>query len=121
MAILSLATSALTTAYASTTLSYDFDTEVIKRRRSPKQFGMVPDEGRGFVFFVMVLISTFQIGTKTFATALLAATNPIWLTIFITMETVAFYVYKLFMKDLIYYIPLEGAIKFFFHSGSAFS
>ena len=112
VAIVSLATSALTIAYPATTNTYDVDVSISNRRRSPKMFGMIPDEGRGFAFFLMVMLSTFQVVARAFSTALLAATNPRWLLLWMSSDMLLYFCYKAFRRDLVYYLPLEGILKY---------
>ena len=60
-AMASIFVSVASTGYTYSTISFDFDTSARKRRESPKLYGMVPDEGRGLIFFLMFLrrLSTF--------------------------------------------------------------
>ena len=94
-------------------MTYDMDTSPVKRRQSPKLWGMIPDEGRGVVFVVMVMLSTFQMISKVFSTALLAATNSLLLVLWIMIDMAAYLIYKICKKDLTYFVPLEGAVKHF--------
>ena len=73
---------------------------------------MIPDEGRGFVFCLMVMLSAFQVVEKAFSTALLAATNSMWLLFWLSADMLLFFVYKTLSQDLIHYMPLEGFVKY---------
>ena len=110
LAMLSIATSTLTVAYTATTITYDQDVSVENRRRSPKLWGMIADEGRGRTFFLMVLISTFQLVAKVLSTALLATTNATWLVLWLSADLLLFFLYKIIRSDLFYYVPVEGVL-----------
>ncbi len=86
LAIFSLATSALSIAYAVTTMTFDMDTSPEKRRTSPELWGMIPDQGRGLVFILMVLLSMWQVVAKVFSVALLATTSAIWLIVWLSSD-----------------------------------
>ena len=112
LAFFSLATSALTMAYTATTIVYDLDTSVARRRMSPQLFGMIPDEGRGLVFILMVLLALFQTAAKVFSVALLASTNFKWLGLWLSVDVGIFIAYKIARRDLVHFIPgLKGALK----------
>ena len=69
--------SAASTGYTATSMSYDQDTSVAKRRQSPKLYGYIPDQGRALVFFLMFMLSVLQLFAKVSSTALLLMTNPL--------------------------------------------
>ena len=112
VAMFSLATSIVTIAYTATAISYDMDTSVKNRRQSPKLWGMIPDEGRGFVFFLIVMTATFQVVAKVFSTALLATTNASWLLLWLSGDMSLFFLYKICRSDLLYFTPGDGALKY---------
>ena len=64
------------------------------------------------VFLVMVMLATLQMVSKVFSTALLAATNSILLVLWILLDTAVFFIYKKLRRDLTYFVPLEGAVKY---------
>ena len=112
-ALISLFLSAASTGYTSATLSYDHDTSVVKRRETPSSWGMVPDQGRGFVFFLMFVLSTLQVVSKVFATALLALTNPRWLAIWFATDLGLFYSFKIATRDFVHYTRgFDGVMKY---------
>ena len=112
-ALLSLLMSAASTGYTSAVLSYDFDTSVANRRVSPLLHGMVPDQGRGFVFFLMFMLSTLQMVSKVFSTALLLLVNPTWLAIWFSADMGLYFCYKIVRRDLTHLTPgTQGAMKY---------
>ena len=106
-AIVSLIVSALSIAYTSATLSYDFDTSVYKRRDSPKMYGYIPEEGRFSVFSLIFFLSLLQVVMKVIATALLALTNVNWFLIWFASDAASFVFYKIARRDFVYFVPLE--------------
>ena len=72
----------------------------------------MPDEGRGFVFVLMVVMATLQMIAKVFSTALLALTEAAWLAIWITSDVLIFLCYKQIRRDLVVYVPMKGSIKY---------
>ena len=96
-----------------TTIVYDTDTSPEKRRVSPKLWGMIPDQGRGLVFLLLVLLGLFQTMTKVFSLALLATTNPRWLIVWLSVDYCLFFFYKIIRRDFVYYTPgLTGLLKY---------
>ena len=113
VAIFSLATSAMTTAYTVTTITFDMDTSAEGRRMSPELWGMIPDEGRGLVFILMFLLGLCQVVAKVFSIALLATTNSLWLLTWLLLDLLVYLLYKAVRRDFVYYVPgLSGGSKY---------
>jgi hypothetical protein len=111
--LVSLLMSAASTGYTSATTAYDFDTSIARRRASPYLYGMVPNEGRGFVFFLMFVLSTLQMVSKVFSIALLSLTNSTWLVIWLVSDLALFFLYKMATGDFIHCTPgLSGGVKY---------
>ena len=102
LAIASLSLSALSSANTVTTLFYDFDTDVSFRRKEPKMWGAIPDVGRGLVYALMVLLSTFQMTVKVFSISLLACTDTRWLGLWLSLDMLLYLGYKLLRRDFVY-------------------
>ena len=74
---------------------------------------MVPDQGRGCVFILMVLLSTCQVAAKVFSIALIAATSALWLIVWLSSDLLLYMLYKAERRDFVYFMPgLTGAVKF---------
>ena len=111
-AFVSIALSAASTAYTATTMSYDIDTSVMKRRQSPKLYGYIPGQGRALVFFLMFMLSLLQLLAKVFSTALLVMTNPLWLAIWLGADYALYIAYKIARRDFVYFVPMAGTLKY---------
>ena len=114
LAIFSLTTSAMSIACSVTTVFFDYDTAVSKRRESPEVWGAIPDRHRGIVFALMVLMSTCQILSKVFSIALLAVTRASWLVIWLCADVLLFLVYKIARREFVYLYPpgVQGGMKY---------
>lgn len=112
-ALASILLSACSAGLTSATMSYDYDTSPTKRRDAPSMYGMVPDRGRGLVFFSMVVISMMQMMSKGLAVALLSLTNTTWIGIWFGAEYGLYLAYKMARKDIVFFVPgLTGAVKY---------
>jgi hypothetical protein len=103
-AIASLMISACTTAFISTTMTYDKDNAPSWRRHSPDFYGAVPKTGRGLAFVVMVALSLIHVISKTLATALLLVTNSTWLLCYMSGDIAFYLLQKVLRRDFIYWI-----------------
>ena len=88
----------------------DFDTSPKKRRETPDFYGYIPPNGRGFIFFLMMVNSTSQFLAKITAMAFLAAVSKTWGFGYIVVDIVLFLVYTLVRKDFFYYVPIQSSI-----------
>ena len=64
MAVLSLCISAGTTGFTASTMFFYQDTSPEQRRRSPEEWGAIPDTGRDFAFAVIFALATLQVLAK---------------------------------------------------------
>jgi hypothetical protein len=78
-AYVSLFISTASAALTATTMFWDIDTDPGKRKADPAWIGIVPDRGRGTAFATVFAMCALHIFAKAAGTALLAATNPMWL------------------------------------------
>ena len=62
LALLSIAVSALTTGYTSSMIMLDLDVDVMRRKKQPQFYGLIPDDHglRGRCFMLMILISALH-------------------------------------------------------------
>ncbi len=105
-AVISVGLSCLSTAYTASALVYDFDTDPARRKRNPEFYGYVPDTTgkRASVFALLFLYHTAWSLGKTFSMALLAATNWVWLVVYLLSDHCGLILYKLARGDLIYWV-----------------
>jgi len=109
-AIFSILISAFTIAYSSTIISMDFDTEPLARNTNPDFFGYIPDNNRGLVMFLMVVMTTSHVLIKVVACALMMRMSQACFWLYVLCDTSLYFVYKIIRGDLRYWIPLDGIL-----------
>jgi hypothetical protein len=107
-AVVSVGLSCVSTAFIASTLVYDFDTDPTRRKRNPEFYGYIPDNKRALVFILLFLYHTVWSLGKTFSMAVLAATNWVWLVVYLLSDHCGLILYKLARGDLIYWVPGLG-------------
>ena len=109
-ALVSILISAATIAFSSSMISYDWDTSPAYRTSTPFFYGYVPDKAlsRAVCFLSMMSLTFAHVLLQTFACALLAATNTIWLVYYLSADTALFILYKIVRKDFFYYVNMTG-------------
>jgi hypothetical protein len=107
-AVVSVGLSCVSTAYIATTLVFDLDTEPTRRKSDPEFYGYIPDTKRALVFVLLFLYHTVWSLGKTFSMAVLAATNWVWLVVYLLSDHCFLILYKLARGDLIYWVPGWG-------------
>jgi hypothetical protein len=109
-AVVSVCLSCLSTAFTASTLVYDFDTDPTRRKLNPEFYGFIPDTAskRALAFALLLLYHTVWSLGKTFSMAVLAATNWVWLVVYLLSDHCSQILYKLARGDLIYWIPGIG-------------
>ena len=108
----SLFVSVLTTGFISATLSYDMDTDPKKRAYNPEFYGYVPDGSRtrALLFCTMILISSVQVLLKAVVMIVFGMVDLKYAVYYLIGDLVFFLTVKLFRKDFLYWVPLEGGL-----------
>ncbi|GMI37485.1 hypothetical protein TeGR_g5057, partial [Tetraparma gracilis] len=106
LALVSIGISAASTGLAGTSIWYDLDTDPGQRKRNPRWYGMVPDQGRGKAYVAAFVMCSLQALTRGVAMALLAVTNSGWMRAFVAADFGLFFVYKLARRDFLTYMAL---------------
>jgi hypothetical protein len=107
-AVVSVGLSCVSTAFIASTLVYDLDTDPTRRKLNPEFYGFIPDTKRASVFALLFLYHTAWSLGKTFSMAVLAATNWMWLVVYLLSDHCGLILYKLARGDLIYWVPGLG-------------
>jgi hypothetical protein len=109
-AVVSVCLSCISTAFTTTTLVFDLDTNKGKRQRNPEFYGYVPgtSAARIGVFLLLFLYHGAHALGSTFSMALLAQTNLLWLAVYLLADHCGLILYKLARGDLVYWIPRAG-------------
>ena len=111
-AVTSLVVSALTTGYNSGTLSYDFDTDPVKRKQSPGFYGYIPDEGiaRPLLLVCMTLNSALLLLVRAFSAAMLMLAERRYFVAFVAGDMALYLLLKVVRGDFHYWVPIDGAL-----------
>ncbi|GMH81209.1 hypothetical protein TL16_g08858 [Triparma laevis f. inornata] len=110
MALVSIIVSALTAGFTCAQISYDMDTDPVKRSQKPHFYGYVPDvaASRTIVFVTMIFISSVMLLVKSLAVALLIRVGFLYFVGYIVVDIGVFFLYKFWLGDFRYYLPLKG-------------
>jgi hypothetical protein len=106
--LLSIAMSVSSTAFTSTALAYDLDTDPGKREEWPAFYGYVPDSGRLTVLLVMMFMAATQLAARALCFALLLAMGNGYALKFYLVDMGLFLAIKVARDDLLYWLPVEG-------------
>ena len=112
-ALMSIASSALTTGFTSALISFDTDVDVKRRQVRPKVYGIIPDDyaQRGTCFILMMLISTLHNLSRSIGCAVLAASSgKMTLTYFVCGEMLVYLAYKVFRRDFMCWVRVDGIL-----------
>jgi len=114
-AVTSVVVSALTTGYSSGTISYDFDTDPVKRKESPDFYGYISDEGiaRPLLLVCMTLNSALLLLVRAFSAAMLMLVNKRFLVIYLAGDMALYLLQKVARRDFHYWLPVDGAFGLF--------
>ena len=74
--------------------------------------GLVPDLNRGPSFFVLFLMSAFQVIAKASAVALLIVTSGSWLLRYVVADHVLHFIYRVARNDTVLYTPMPPAASY---------
>ena len=115
--IVSIGISTLTTGYTSSMITFDMDVDVNGRKNQPKFSGFIPDDHRlrGRCFTLMTLLGALHNFSRSVGYALLAAAGGATMVLsFVGGEMLLFLAWKFVRGDLMYWVPIEGALGYLF-------
>ena len=109
----SLIVSALTTGYASATISYDFDTDPVKREQVPDFYGYVPANPtkRSIIFVSMMLFSACMLVIRCMTIVVLGLLGGTWVSLYVGADMLLYLLVKVFRGDFWYWIPAGGNVE----------
>jgi hypothetical protein len=115
MAWLSLAVSALSTGFASASISYDWDTDPEKRENIPSFYGYVPANAtkRSIVFLAMVVVTSCMLMIRCLIIVLLGLSEPRYVVIYIGADLGLYLSIKILREDFYYWMPFGGKLEIF--------
>jgi hypothetical protein len=110
----SLSVSALTTGYASATISYDWDTDPVKREQVPDFYGYVPANPtkRSIIFVAMMFFSASMLLIRCMTIVVLGLLDGKWSFLYIGADLGLYLFVKALREDFWYWIPLGGNAEF---------
>ncbi|GMH64607.1 hypothetical protein TrST_g10090 [Triparma strigata] len=110
VAMTSFITSALTTAYGSAIMSFDYDTNPFRRLATPNFYGMIPDSTflRLSFILIMVLNSCATITGRSLAYAMLASIDPMYFLAIFLLDQGLYLGVKILRGDGWYWLPLDN-------------
>jgi hypothetical protein len=106
----SLTVSALTTGYSSATISYDWDTDPVKREQTPEFYGYVPanPSKRSIIFASMTFFSAGMLLIRCTTIVVLGLIGGSWVALYIGSDLVLYLVVKVLRGDFWYWMPAGG-------------
>jgi hypothetical protein len=106
----SLSVSALTTGFASATISYDYDTDPVKREQVPDFYGYVPANPtkRSIIFVSMMLFSTCMLVIRCMTIVVLGLLGGTWVSLYVGADMLLYLLVKVIRGDFWYWIPAGG-------------
>jgi hypothetical protein len=107
---ISLSVSALSTGFASATISYDFDTDPVRREQVPDFYGYVPANPtkRSIIFFSMTLFSASMLVLRCLTIVVLGLLGGRWVSLYIGADLGLYLLVKIVRGDFWYWIPAGG-------------
>jgi len=109
-AIFSIVSSAMAIAFASTTISVDFDTDPSKRLISPNYYGYMPDENRLLVFGLMTIMTAAHVLMKVLACSLMLRLSQVWFWLYMSLDMGVYFLFKITRGDFRYWIDISGVL-----------
>jgi hypothetical protein len=106
----SLIVSALTTGYASATISYDWDTDPVKRVQVPDFYGYVPANPtkRSIIFVAMMFFSSCMLVIRCMTIVVLGLLGSRWVALYVGADLGLYLFVKILREDFWYWMPLGG-------------
>ncbi|GMI44361.1 hypothetical protein TrCOL_g431 [Triparma columacea] len=110
---LSVAVSAITTGFASATISYDWDTDPGKRELAPNFYGYIPAKAskRTVVFVSMLLFTAGMLLIRCTTIVLLGLMGGSWAFLYIGADLSLYILFKILRGDFWYWLRLGGNIE----------
>jgi hypothetical protein len=107
---LSISVSALATGFASATISYDFDTDPVKREQVPDFYGYVPANPtkRSIIFGSMMFFSAGMLVIRCMTIVVLGLLGGKWVSLYVGADLGLYLFVKVLRRDFWYWLPVGG-------------
>ena len=114
-ALLSLTVSALTTGFSSATISYDWDTDPLKREQVPDFYGYVPPHPtqRATVFVFLIAVTFGMLLIRCMTIVVLALISTRWVFLYLVLDILLYLIIKVLRGDFWYWVPAGGSSEIF--------
>ena len=109
----SVAVSAITTGFASATISYDWDTDPAKREETSDFYGYIPAKAskRTVVFVSMLLFTAGMLLIRCTTIVLLGLMGGSWAFLYIGADLGLYLLVKILSGDFWYWLPVGGKME----------
>jgi hypothetical protein len=106
----SLSISVLTTGFSSATISYDWDTDPVKREQVPDFYGYVPANPtkRSIIFGSMMFFSACMLVIRCMTIVVLGLLGGRWVSLFVGTDLSLYLLAKMLRGDFWYWAPVTG-------------
>jgi hypothetical protein len=107
---LSVAVSAITTGFASATISYDWDTDPARREATPDFYGYIPAKAskRTVVFVSMMLVTAGMLLIRCMTIVMFGLLGGKWVSLYVGADLGLYLLVKVLRGDFWYWMPLGG-------------
>ena len=109
-AVFSIFISAGCIAFASSTISLDFDTNPSMRLIAPEFYGYIPDKNRMMVFVFMTMMSTAHVLMKALACSLMMRLNQAWFWSYLSGDMGIYFSLKILRNDFRHWLNVSGVL-----------
>jgi len=108
--VFSICTSILTTAFSTTTISFDWDVGVAQRLTSPDFYGYIPDGHRARlkVFLLMFVATIAHVTSTSVGMAMLITISPTSASLYVLASACVYLIYRVCRGDLHDWLPIKG-------------
>jgi len=107
-AVLSIFSSVFAIAFVSSTISFDFDIDPVKRLNTPDFYGYIPDTNRAKVFVLMTVMTAAHVLMKVLGSALILRLNKVWFMFYMVGDMSLYFTVRVFRGDFRYWLRLDG-------------
>jgi hypothetical protein len=110
MGLISILISAASAGFTSASITYDFDSDVEKRRVEPDFYGFIPDEPlkRTLNFCSMTAMSSLLLLLRSISSSLLILTSPWYFALYVFIDMGTYVLQKAMRGDLLHWTPDIG-------------
>jgi hypothetical protein len=108
--VLSILVSAASAGFTCASMTMDFDTDTAKRKKTPKFFGMIPDDPlkKNIIFACMMLNSSLLLIFRCIGAAFLIQTNRMYFVSYLLADHALYWLYLFARNDAWVFVNVTG-------------